>query len=607
MPEKLSWVFEGVDKFSGPMGAMSTSVVKLAFGLNEATELLETFSHALEWVGDKGFEFGKEALAAVSFKESSLDALEAVLGTKKAAHEMFEKAEAFASVTPFNSQEILRAWTKLKGDFTSEEVPIVWQAVTDVASFQATAEGVRAVSESMTGDIIHLMAQPTAIFRSMKSMFEGSGNIINPTNFGEGLAKVLGTTPVRAMAQLQAGTVQSKDAVLALVAAMSTLGGGKVGASTIKETGTIKGLTMSVQKLTESLFMAMGGTAPSSIPGVAAYKSSIGNLVDYFNTANSTGQRVSKALESVFSSAMKAIFGDFAGAGGAERITTTMERILGWVESIDWEQTFGGIIHVLVSTGRVLWSIFSGFTSVIWPVIKAVGTLFGWVDQGDNLTSTLEQIGKVLGVLTAVSLVLTGALLLAFSPITIIVGGILAWIAAVKGLMDVDWGFAVEQLSGMFSAVGNWFAEKVGAFREWGLSIIYGIGDGITSGVGWVVEKISGAGSAIMAAFKAKLGISSPSTVFAEYGINTTEGYVQGVESGMPDVASAFDGLLPHAGGSTGAGASSSVTVTFGEGAFKIDARGGLDAETFARQLRELLPSALEPALERMAISAGVG
>lgn len=605
MAEKLSWVFEGVDKFTGPMGAMSSSIVKFAFGINEAKELLESFAEAIEFVGEKTYDFGKEAIQALAFKESSMAALEAVLGTKEAAHEIFEKAESFANVTPFNSQEILSAWTKLKGDFSTEEVPIVWQAVADIGSFQTTAEGVRSVTSNMTENIIHLMAQPTAMFRSMKSLFESSGNIVNPTNFGKALGETLGTTPVKAMAQLQAGTVQSKDAVVALIRTMKELGGGDVGNSALKASDRIIGLQMSVSKLTESLFMQMGGKEPASIQGVASYKSALGNLISYFNTANDSGKRVSKALENMFGPALQAIFGSFSGPDGALRIKNVMEKVLGFIESADWGKTFGAIVQTLMTTGKVLYAVFKGFGEVMLPILKGVGKLFGSANEGDSLTKVLETLGEVLGIVAGVALVVAGVFALLASPIAILVAGVVAWIAVWNELQDIDWAYIPEQIGDMFKAIGDWFSGMWTSFKGWGASILEGIAEGITGAAGAALKAVEDVATGLMTSFKDTLGIHSPSTVFEGFGANTTEGYVQGIEGGMGDVSNAFSGLLGPGGGGSPGGSGNTVTVTFGEGAFQIEGGPNFDAETFASKLQELLPSALAPAFERMAMQTG--
>lgn len=606
MAEKLSWVFEGVDKFTGPVGQMSTSIVKLAFGLNEVKDLLASIGEGAAWVGEKAFHFGEMAVDALAFKEATLNSFEVMLGTREQAQAMFNKAQAFADLTPFKTADVISSFQALSATFKEKEVPIVFQGVADVASFAGTKEAGQEIVRTMTSDIQRMYAYGKATQRDLIPILN-AGRVagLSPEKYFKGLAEVMGTDVKTATARYHAGMVDANLGTVALLKTIKNITGMELGGAVIKQASTINGLLSTASSLMENFFFSMSKEV-EDISGAMAFKGALKNVIGYFNVLTPTGQATAKALERVFNGAFNAIFGQFAGPGGAATITQTMDKIIAWMNGVDWEKTFGGIVHVLMTVGKTMWAVFSGFASVIGPVIKGVATLFGWTDAGGNLTATLEQMGKVLGVVAAASLVLTGALMFAFSPLAIIIAGMIAWWAVVNDLMDVDWAYIPEQLGDMFKAIGGWFAEKWGDFKAWGLSIIYGIGDGIEAGVGWLMDKMSAAGGAVMDAFKNKLGIHSPSTVFAEYGENTTEGYAQGIEGGMPDVAGAFDGLMGK--GSTSAGASgggASVTVNFEEGAFQIDGRGGMDAETFARRLQELLPSALTPAFERMAMSAG--
>jgi hypothetical protein len=604
--EKLSWVFEGVDRFTGPVGGMSTSIVKLAFGLNEAKDLLVSFGHALEFVGEKGLHFGEMALDALAFKEATLNSFEVMLGTREQAHKMFNEAQAFADLTPFKTADVIGSFQQLSATFKENEVPIVFQAVADVASFAGTREQGQEIIRTLTSDIQRMYAYGKATQRDLIPILN-AGRVagLSPEKFFKGLADVLGTDVATATAKYHAGMVDANLGTVALLRTIKNITGMELGGAVIKQATTINGLISTSKSLMENFFFSMSKEA-EDLAGVNAFKGSLRNVIGYFNVLTPTGQRVAHSLERVFSGAFTAIFGGFAGAGGAERIKATMERILNWMDSVDWNKTFGGLVTTLTTTGSVLWSVFSGFASVLGPVLKGIFSLFGMANATGALSASLAQMGKVLGIVVGALLVMAVAATAIASPVYIIVAGIIAWWSAINSLMDVDWGFLLEQIKGAFSAMGSWFTETWPKFKEWGLSVIYGIGDGITAGVGWLVEKVSGAGSAIMTAFKEKLGIHSPSTVFAEYGENTTEGYVQGVEGGLPDVSRAFDGLLDGRGGAAGEGpGGGGVTINFGEGAFAIDARGGMDAETFARRLQEILPSALTPAFERMAMSTG--
>jgi len=85
-------------------------------------------------------------------------------------------------------------------------------------------------------------------------------------------------------------------------------------------------------------------------------------------------------------------------------------------------------------------------------------------------------------------------------------------------------------------AVGNIIAACLSIptkFFELGTDIMRGLGNGILSAVGYVKNALSSAGTAMVGWFKEKLGIHSPSRVFAELGGFTMQGLSNGLQDGQ--------------------------------------------------------------------------
>ncbi|MDI3355707.1 phage tail tape measure protein [Pseudomonas sp. UYIF39] len=103
-----------------------------------------------------------------------------------------------------------------------------------------------------------------------------------------------------------------------------------------------------------------------------------------------------------------------------------------------------------------------------------------------------------------------------------------------------------------FSAVMNYMGvEMPSRFTEFGGMIIAGLVNGITNAMGAVKTAISDAGSNTVDWFKEKLGIHSPSRVFAELGGFTMAGLAQGVaegQSGPLEAVKAVGELMTQAG-----------------------------------------------------------
>ncbi|AYM75186.1 phage tail protein [Janthinobacterium agaricidamnosum] len=158
-----------------------------------------------------------------------------------------------------------------------------------------------------------------------------------------------------------------------------------------------------------------------------------------------------------------------------------------------------------------------------------------------------------------------------------------------------------------FAGVMSWFGIKLPAqFTEFGANILRGLVNGITGSMGAVKDAISNAGSSTIAWFKEKLGIHSPSRVFAQLGDYTMQGLAVGLDrsEGAPIAkvsglaqrltqlgagiaigaatalpASAFDTRAPLAQGGFGAG----MTIQGDKIEITFNVQAGTDPQAIAR------------------------
>ncbi|NVZ52798.1 phage tail tape measure protein [Pseudomonas sp. B6002] len=91
-------------------------------------------------------------------------------------------------------------------------------------------------------------------------------------------------------------------------------------------------------------------------------------------------------------------------------------------------------------------------------------------------------------------------------------------------------GLIYQAFAGVMSYLG---IELPGRFTEFGGMIVNGLINGLTAGIGAVKNAIGSIGDASIGWFKEKLGIHSPSRVFAELGGFTMAGLTQGLEGGQ--------------------------------------------------------------------------
>lgn len=104
------------------------------------------------------------------------------------------------------------------------------------------------------------------------------------------------------------------------------------------------------------------------------------------------------------------------------------------------------------------------------------------------------------------------------------IGGIIATLVNFSPL-----GLVYQAFAGVLSYLG---IELPSRFTEFGSMIVNGLINGLLSGMGLVKDTIVSIGDSTIGWFKEKLGIHSPSRVFAELGGFTMAGLTQGLEKG---------------------------------------------------------------------------
>lgn len=327
-------------------------------------------------------------------------------------------------------------------------------------------------------------------------------------------------------------------------------------------------------------------------------------------------------------------------------------------------KVLGGLIALISGAMIVFGGLAMAVAAVLGPfalmqmAITQVGLLFG---AGGLLSGVASTAGKVLPFLGR-GLMIAGRAFLMFgaaaaraglmllaNPITWVVLGIVAAVALLAGaayLIYRNWGTIGPWLSRMwegiktgvsnaigfmgrifmnFSPVGlligavmrAWPALQAlgGRFLEMGRHLLTGLINGVLGGIPNLVAAVMRAGGAVVTAFKQKLGIHSPSRVFAQLGDYTMQGLGIGlgrsardplrrirsaatamtaagaVALGAPALASPHFDTSPRlaAGGGARASRPAEPAVTIGTLNLKIVQRPGEDMEALARRVAELI------------------
>ncbi|RQX99771.1 hypothetical protein [Burkholderia stagnalis] len=211
---------------------------------------------------------------------------------------------------------------------------------------------------------------------------------------------------------------------------------------------------------------------------------------------------------------------------------------------------FVGRVALMNPVGLVITGIALAALLIIryWEPIKAFFSGF-WQGLTEGLQPLAPIFSRVFGVLGAMFEPLKPA----FNWLMDAVKGVWDWISRLLGPVDAS-KESLDKASNAGRGFGEWLANiivvaaKVAEkMAEFGANLISGLVNGITNGLGAVKEAITNVANSTVTWFKEKLGIHSPSRVFAELGGFVGEGAALGMSGEAPSVARAALGLATAA------------------------------------------------------------
>lgn len=182
------------------------------------------------------------------------------------------------------------------------------------------------------------------------------------------------------------------------------------------------------------------------------------------------------------------------------------------------------------------------------PAIKAVSEFFGFKDTSltdilDIATKAGEYAAYIFVGFVAALVAVGGAIAVVVGALVAIQAGIYAMIAAVVVAAAYIGGVFIDA----FQAVWTFLTSLPGKMVTMGTDLIMGLVNGITSAAGALVTAVTGAVGGAIDAAKKKLGIASPSKVFAEIGGYTGEGFAMGVDESAPEAQAAMTSMVDPA------------------------------------------------------------
>lgn len=583
--DKLQWAFDLVDKMSGPASKMEKAVLRVEKALEGGGKAVLTFQSKVKganadvgglkntfagfggpWgtfvggmqlaasvLADVAWGFGEAAIKAMAFRESTTLSFKAMTGSSKQAAELFQRSVVMADITPFGTKDVVNQTRQIMAaGFKGKGAENVFAALSDVASLSGGG------SEAITGMLTQISQAKGSgkfLMGDLKVIMNYAGQAgLSLDKLYTQLAEQEKMSKSGVQGALANGTIAFDSALYALMKVIERdVSGGKLGSRTLEQGLSLTGLLSTAESLPEKALLGLN----SDSAGGVGLRKFLDVFITTVNTSVNEGGRLNKLLVAVSDD-----FGTWLGRMASDG---TIQRF------------FDVLVNGL-EIGIQLWGYVSQAVSAFWgelrPALESSETfkkIFG--EEGKT---GVENFGAALGF---VAIMLGKA-----------VAGIIWLIDAPLKLME-----AADSIRATFLEKG----------QSIGLALVQGIGGGIMAamGAGPLMAALDALGKAVPDRVKNMLEIKSPSRVMERIGLQTAEGFQQGLDSGVAGDSLARS-VTTEARGAVAARAATgdvNITVTM---PITITA-GSADAEGVARQLQETLSSELGLLFRRLASEIG--
>jgi len=501
-----------------------------------------------------GVAAARSVVEIAAFRESSLTALEAVLGSSQAAGRQFRNAITIANQTPLDTQDIIQqtAGFAIAGFAEREIQPLIAASADLGAAFgQRSQEGfsfalsqIRAAGQLQGQELLQLQNANVSREAVLAS-------IARQLNLGTGEAG--NRAALNAIRQRRVNSSVGIQA--ALDAVQTRLDRGRALGSFARDQANT--LTGALSNARNAIFNLIVGMDLGNLPGIRTFKDT---LIAVTN-ALQDGSPAAAMLRGAVAGAANAVGGLFGRLFSVESITAGFGMV-------------GRAVQSIARFATAAWPVVRAFVSALGPGfmegIAPLRALFGSLATGGPpsartmmlITVAARGIGSALGFAA-------GAVVTFTTGLGLVAGGITALWGTIGGLVAAG----ITSVRTMFTSVGT--------------NIVQGIIDGIRGGVGSLGAAVSGLGTSAVQSARAALGIASPSRVFADViGRQIPAGIELGIARGSGPLDATVAGIVdprPPRGG-FGSGPSISVQIIVQRGAGDEDT-----ARTIGDHLEERL------------------
>lgn len=281
-----------------------------------------------------------------------------------------------------------------------------------------------------------------------------------------------------------------------------------------------------------------------AIDQIPAFLSALSNTGDTLGDVTGAADQLGKTLRDNLSGDVEKLSGSWSELtstlmdsqnGPLRGIVQSITSVIGSVRQ--WSQENPGLAKGLVTAAvgvAALVAVGGALTVALASMIGPFAMVrYGMAMMGVTGTPLLGLFPKLV---MAIRTVGTALWTLAANPVVLAISAIVAVIALAAYLIWKNWDTLGPKFAALWAGIKTifeqtmgWFASLPARFTQFGSDILQGLANGITSALGFVKTAITDAGDSTIGWFKEKLGIHSPSRVFAELGGFTMQGLDQGL------------------------------------------------------------------------------
>lgn len=582
--QKLSWLFsfdskfDGIKKATKALDSMDKSVGRVEKTVKAGTmaKLGAQFKKSLPAMGKAaagiaqvglamagaavvgGLALGavgaKYALDAGIFKDQTLGAFKAFLGSEQAAADMYKQTIDASAKFAVGPKDALEGVKQLLGaGFDAKKAMEIFAGATDLSKLTGGD------TKALTTVLGQIQSKGKLQTEELLQLAESGGLAMGKVMEQLGKTKGIDTSTVEGMAQIQkmleGGKIDSKTGIAAALAAIQQMTGKPLGKYAEEGAKSVGGLLTTLANAPEKFLLQMNNEgAMKPLQGV------LSTIVDKINDPK-TGGRITAVFERLATLAGK-VFNAMAGGdlgGVIDGMVTGFEGVAGALEQA-WPYVEAMTSGAMKSLGKVLGPMLDSLAKIndkppsedTLKRYERFGAIIGWI--GGLLIKAAENLG--------------GSFLWAFNAAVTVVG----WLGeTVQGLADV-------------------VSPIIDAAWDWGADLVSGLWQGIKDGWSWMIGQFEGLVDLLPDAVKTALGIASPSKVFAELGRFSAMGYGVGFTAEAANMNAQVQGAIAMPDPGVVAGAASSSSTSSGNtfsGTIVIQSSGTAGQST-AEQAKEL-------------------